>query len=79
MQTVTWQGAYVVAQLGIATPRTKSDTAGRLVHVPTIADLASLARASLHAAEMTGAELVALARAVVESLGIDGAHIAPAA
>ena len=29
VQTLTWQGAHVVAELGIAAPRTKSDADGR--------------------------------------------------
>ena len=29
-QTLTWQGAYVVAELGVAAPRTKSDEEGSL-------------------------------------------------
>ncbi len=34
-QTLTWQGAYVVAELGITGPRTKSDDQGRVTDVPT--------------------------------------------
>jgi chromate reductase len=78
-QTLTWQGAYVIGALGISAPRTKSDAAGRLVDVPTLAALASLTEALLHAAHMSGPELVDAAAELVRSLGIDVAHVAPAA
>ena len=41
-QTLTWQGAYVVAELGIAAPRTKSDEEGRLTDVATVTAIAAL-------------------------------------
>ena len=31
VQTLTWQGAYVVAELGIAVPRTKSNQRGQII------------------------------------------------
>ena len=79
VQTLTWQGAYVIGALGISAPRTKSDGAGRLVDVPTLAALASLTEMLLHAARMSGPELVDAAAALVRSLGIDVGHVAPAA
>ena len=45
-QTLTWQGAYVVAELGITAPRTKSDDRGRLTDVPTIMAISSLTELS---------------------------------
>jgi chromate reductase, NAD(P)H dehydrogenase (quinone) len=77
-QTLTWQGAYVVAELGIASPRTKSDERGRLNDDTTLAAITSLTRVLLGAPSMAGDELVALAATVVASLGIDVAHVAPA-
>ena len=77
-QTLTWQGAYVVAELGIASPRTKSDERGRLNDEATVAAIASSARALLGAPHMAADELVALATTVVASLAIDVAHVAPA-
>jgi hypothetical protein len=78
-QTLTWQGAYVVAELGIASPRTKFDGAGRVTHEGTAAALASLTHALLAAPTMTATDLVERATSVVGSLDIDVAHIAPAA
>jgi NAD(P)H-dependent FMN reductase len=77
-QTLTWQGAYVVAELGIASPRTKSDEQGRLKDEPTLAAIASLTRVLLDAPGMASGELVALATMVVRSLGIEATHVAPA-
>jgi NAD(P)H-dependent FMN reductase len=78
-QTLTWQGAYVVAELGIAAPRTKSDEEGRLNDEATLASIASLTHALLDAPNLQPDEVVELATSVVESLAIDGAHVAPAA
>jgi chromate reductase, NAD(P)H dehydrogenase (quinone) len=77
-QTLTWQGAYVVAELGIASPRTKSDDRGRLNEEATLAAIASLTRVLLGAPSLAADELVALATTVVDSLGIDATHVAPA-
>ncbi len=77
-QTLTWQGAYVVAEEGITSPRTKSDDQGRLNDGATLAAIASLARVLLGASRMPADELVGLATTVVGSLGIDVAHVAPA-
>lgn len=77
-QTLTWQGAYVVAELGIASPRTKLDGTGRVTHEETVAALTSLTRTLLATPAMTAAELIEKATSVVGSLGIDVAHVAPA-
>lgn len=77
-QTLTWQGAYVAAELGIASPRTKSDERGRLNDEATLAAIGSLTHVLLSAPRMAADELVALATTVVHSLGIDAAHVAPA-
>jgi chromate reductase, NAD(P)H dehydrogenase (quinone) len=79
VQTLTWQGAYVVAELGIASPRTKFDDAGRVTHEGTAAALTSLTRTLLAAPTMTATDLVERATSVVGSLDIDVAHVAPAA
>jgi len=42
-RTLTWQGAHVVATLGVAAPRTKCDADGRIVDPATLADLAEVA------------------------------------
>jgi NAD(P)H-dependent FMN reductase len=77
-QTLTWQGAYVVGELGIAAPRAKSDDDGRLTDVPTIQAIWSLTDLLLDAAAMPATALVDLAGRVLGSLGIDAAHLAPA-
>ena len=76
-QTLTWQGAYVVAELGIASPRTKSDEHGRMNDEATLAAIASVMEALLGATRLTGDALVALASGLVSSLGIDPVHVTP--
>jgi NAD(P)H-dependent FMN reductase len=78
-QTLTWQGAYVVAELAIASPRTKSDEHGRLNDGPTLTAIAALTRVLLDALTLPPDQLVTLATRVVESLEIDIAHVAPPA
>jgi NAD(P)H-dependent FMN reductase len=77
-QTLTWQGAYVVAEAGIAAPRTKSDEHGRLTDAPTLAAIAAVTSELLAAPTMGADELVRRATAVVGSLGVDVGHVAPA-
>jgi chromate reductase, NAD(P)H dehydrogenase (quinone) len=76
-QTLTWQGAYVVAELGIAAPRTKSDNVGRITDGPTLAAISSLTELVLRAAATPARELVDLASHVVSSLGVDTDHLPP--
>ena len=77
VQTLTWQGAYVVAELGISAPRTKSDDAGRFTDVPTVTAISALTKLLLDAPAMRGSDLAALAGRVVHSFGIDASHITP--
>jgi NAD(P)H-dependent FMN reductase len=79
VQTLTWQGAHVVAELGIAAPRTKSDAEGRITDAPTLAALADVAATLLDAPALPAAELVATVESVLASFGIDPGHIAPPA
>jgi len=76
-QTLTWQGAYVVAQLGIASARTKVQ-AGRLTDGSTATAIASLTRVLIAAPAMSSTDVVQRATDVVGSLGIDIGHVAPA-
>ena len=78
VQTLTWQGAYVVAELGVDAARTKFD-GRRLEDEPTAAAVASLTRVLLATRAMSPADIVSLATSVVGSLGIEAGHIAPAA
>lgn len=77
-QTLTWQGAYVVAELGIASPRTKSDEHGHLNDEATLAAIGSLTQVLLGAPALAARELVGLATRVVDSLGVEVGHVAPA-
>jgi NAD(P)H-dependent FMN reductase len=77
-QTLTWQGAYVVAELGITAPRTKSDDKGEFTDVPTITAIAKLIELLLDGAAMPTTALVEAAGGVLGSLGIDTAHLTPA-
>ena len=77
IQTLTWQGAHVVAQLGIAAPRTKSDADGRLTDEATIAEVERLTAALVDAPNLDAPDRLALVRAVVEASHVDPAHIAP--
>ena len=77
-QTFTWQGAYVVAELGITAPRTKSDDEGQYTDVPTVTAISSLTEILLDAAARPATDLVELAGHVVGSLGIDATHVTPA-
>jgi NAD(P)H-dependent FMN reductase len=78
-QTLTWQGAYVIAELGIAAPRTKSDETGRLTDQVTLDAIAKGTERLLDAVTLPASEVVANAIRVVGSLGIDTAHVTPAA
>jgi NAD(P)H-dependent FMN reductase len=77
-QTLTWQGAYVVAELGITAPRTKSDDEGRFTDVPTLAAIREMTELLLGTSASPASELVDLAGRVVSALGVDSAHVAPA-
>ena len=77
VQTLTWQGAYVIAELGISAPRTKYDDTGRFTDVPTVTAISALTKLLLDAPAMRGFDLAALAGRVAHSFGIDASHITP--
>jgi chromate reductase len=75
-RTMTWQGAYVVAALGIAAPITKSDDRGRLTDETTLASLRTLVEDLLVASAAGGLPAAAgLAERVVAGLGIEPGHV----
>jgi chromate reductase, NAD(P)H dehydrogenase (quinone) len=74
-QTLTWQGAYVVAELGISTPRTKSDDAGAFTDIATVDSISTLSALLVDTASMSPAQLRQLALDVVGRLGIDSSHV----
>lgn len=76
IQTLTWQGAHVVAQVGIAAPRTKSDADGRLTDDATIAEIEWLTALLVDAPTLEAAGRLELVRTVVASAGVDVSRIA---
>ncbi len=77
VQTLTWQGAHVVADLGIAAPRTKSDAEGQLTDEPTIAAIRDLTAVLVGAPQLDPEARLALVTAIVDAAGVDVRHIAP--
>jgi chromate reductase len=76
IQTLTWQGAHVVAQAGIAAPRTKSDADGRLTDDATIAEIERLTAVLVDAPTLEAGDRLELVRAVVATAGVDSSRIA---
>ena len=76
VQTLTWQGAHVVASLGIDAPRTKSDAGGAITDRPTITDLGAFARLVVQAAMHDARWRLDLVRTVVTDAGVDPEQIA---
>jgi len=77
IQTLTWQGAHVVGELGISAPRTKSDSHGRYTDSVTIAEIQRLAQIALEAPTLDADGRLKLVTAITSSAGIDPGHIAP--
>ena len=78
VQTLSWQGAYVVGELGIAAPRTKWDETNTLTDEATESAIAALVDGLVRAGRAEQDELVALTKTVVGALGIDAVHVPPA-
>jgi len=76
IQTLTWQGAHVVGQLGIAGPRTKSDPSGRLTDPATITAIERLVQELIDVRVLPVDERLALVQHVTSSVGIETGHIA---
>lgn len=77
IQTLTWQGAHVVAELGISAPRTKSDAQGVITDGPTMAAIETLCTVLWRAPLLSAHERLTLTRTVVSSAGVDIGHVAP--
>ncbi len=77
IQTLTWQGAHVVGELGISGPRAKSNGAGAFVDAATVADLERIAALASAARTVGAEERLRLVRAVLMASEIDIGHIAP--
>lgn len=74
VRTISWQGGWVVATLGVAAPRTKSDEHGNYTDGATLTEIAEWVDAVVGAAEGTGADRLSLLSAVVSRYGIDPAR-----
>jgi hypothetical protein len=77
IQTLTWQGAHVVAQLGIDSPGTKSDLGGLLTDEATIAEIERLAATLVATPSLDAHDRLELVHSVVETAHVDTGHIAP--
>ena len=74
IRTLSWQGALVVDNLGVAAPRTKVDNDGRFVDPETIAEIEHWANQLIASIGAAPAERLALVTRVVAPYGIDAAR-----
>ncbi len=74
VRTISWQGGWVVATLGIAAPRTKSDEHGDYVDAATLVEIDAWVDTVVGAVEATPTHRLELLTAVVTPLGIDPAR-----
>jgi NAD(P)H-dependent FMN reductase len=75
-QTLAWQGAFVVAHIGVGAPRTKSDERGRFTDPATIDAIESFTDGVVRLAGAARTEQISQARAVAVELGIDPHRVA---
>jgi chromate reductase, NAD(P)H dehydrogenase (quinone) len=74
VRTLSWQGALVVATLGISAPRTKSDANGRFTDPATVASIERWADDLVEAISMNPAARLERVTHVVVPFGIDAAR-----
>ncbi|MEP6624298.1 MAG: NADPH-dependent FMN reductase [Acidimicrobiia bacterium] len=77
VQTLTWQGAHVVASLGIDAPRTKIAADGRFADVATLAVLREFADRMVGASALTPDDRLGLVYGIVEAASVEPGHVAP--
>ncbi|MEQ1699456.1 MAG: NAD(P)H-dependent oxidoreductase [Ilumatobacteraceae bacterium] len=77
-QTLLWQGAHVVAQLGIAAPKTKTDTAGVYTDSATVTALNAFAAAVIESLTMPAETRANVSRGVAASVGASRDATTPA-
>jgi len=77
VQTLTWQGAHVVASLGVDAPKTKSDSDGRITDPATIVALGAFARSLTDIPALAATARLDTVGGIVRDAGIDGHRIAP--
>ena len=71
VRTLSWQGALVVATLGITAPRTKMDVDGRFVDPTTIDAIQQWAGALVDATSRRPRDLLEIVGGIVGPFGID--------
>jgi hypothetical protein len=69
-------GRHVVAQIGVAAPRTKSNADGRLTDDAAIAEIERLTAVLVDAPTLDAAARLELVRTVVAATGVDIGRIA---
>lgn len=74
VRTISWQGGWAVAMLGIAAPRTKSDEYGEINDAATVASIEQWVETVVSAFEGTAALRLSCLTAVVSQFGIDPAR-----
>ncbi len=77
VQTLTWQGAHVVASLGIDAPRTKADAEGRFTDAATLASLHQFAARMVGASALAPDDRLGLVYGIVEAACVEPGHVAP--
>jgi NAD(P)H-dependent FMN reductase len=75
VRTLLWQGAHVVASLGVAGPKTKSDASGRITDETTLAEIELLASTLLTAIDETPVERVVRVRELAARFGVDPGQV----
>jgi NAD(P)H-dependent FMN reductase len=75
-QTLAWHGALVVAHLGIAAPRTKSDADGHFTDPATLDAIDRFGDELLHLSALSRDEKIVAARAIAVEFRLDPMRIA---
>lgn len=74
VRTISWQGGWTMATLGVAAPRTKSDEHGNLIDAATVASIEQWLETVVDAFEGTAALRRSCLTGVVSQFGIDSAR-----
>ena len=77
VQTLTWQGAHVIASLGIDAPKSKSDADGHITDTATIVALEAFARSMMDIPTLGARARLDVVGGIVSDAGIEGHRIAP--
>jgi chromate reductase, NAD(P)H dehydrogenase (quinone) len=75
-QTLAWQGALVVAHLGISSPMTKRDADGQWTDAATIGQIELFTDELLAAAQLPRSERIRMARSVATEFRLDPLRVA---